>query len=151
MWFALDEIHLADRENRTAVMSEIQEFDNQQAMQVKIGSWTNIYQIGILIFCLMETEPRPPQPPFFDTYMQEVVVDTARTTQFYGAPLRNLVQRCLNWMPGRRPSPQALLDAINHEVASRGLDQVNPEEEIILFRPPEFYRGFNLAALYEFG
>ena len=83
---------------------------------------TNVYGVGLILWCLMHKELKPPQPLWLGdpTAIQHVPLEPP-TGLSYSAELKELVNRCLRYEPQNRPSFDQIIRRIQHAVNDAGL------------------------------
>lgn len=87
---------------------------------VRVQSATNIYQVGMVILCLMRSRRRLPQLRFFNAAAggptQTHVANQPRLQNFFSVQLRTLVTNCITDDPANRPTAQAVLNTVRAHI-----------------------------------
>lgn len=99
----------------------------------RLSSATNVWAIGMVIFCLVYRERRPNQPPFIPGQPQTQTPHSNKARPPYSWSLTDLMDDCLKMEPSERPSMNMILARIRppgldaDDLHFKGMRRIKPE------------------------
>ena len=130
----------------------------------KLHSKTNVFGIGVILWCLVTLDTAPRQPVWLHRGEDDTTLGLNPATHpsvgRYSLPLRELIERCLSFRSNDRPSFREMLDIILRETqegpggpnrargmrSGRAKQDTQAREAIWLF-PNTYCLGLSRAAL----
>ncbi|KAF2170157.1 hypothetical protein M409DRAFT_19763 [Zasmidium cellare ATCC 36951] len=96
---------------------------------VQIRSATDVYGIGMILYCLVKQEPSPTQPLWLGNGETDTTLSFDDEDRLvYSHHLLEIVQVCLSFRPNKRPTPSELLDLV--EFYTKDYDAYTPDGEV---------------------
>ncbi|KAK4503817.1 hypothetical protein PRZ48_004732 [Zasmidium cellare] len=96
---------------------------------VQVRSATDVYGIGMILYCLIKPEPSPTQPLWLgDGELDATLSFSDEDGEVYSHHLLELAQACLRFKPEKRPSASELLDLV--EFYTKEYDGYMPPGEL---------------------
>jgi hypothetical protein len=79
----------------------------------RLGEATNVYGVGLILWCMITNTTHPGEPPWLEDPAQDTTLDIPATEiGHWSATLRGIITDCLLYDPALRPTFDQILERI---------------------------------------